>query len=206
MSGSKDRGRAWLFLAVAIAVLAPVVLVAQTAAPEESRVQQPPTVQPSERPTLPPIDGVIMEWIDEVQSRLYYDERFGTLAISDDRSAVTIGWFGEPSEELRMLVDDAPADLEVTVYPTDFTQGELQKLVSAAMVQGLVPGVSVAVGYVQNDGSGIHLGIVDEPRGGVTLDDVADAFAKALGRPDVPITIKVSGEIVPLSGDALDGS
>ncbi|WP_411700896.1 hypothetical protein [Conyzicola sp.] len=149
---------------------------------------------------LPSIDGDTMNWLDRVQRELAEDENFGSPAISEDRATVTITWFGEPSALLRELIAAAPESLTVVIQPAAFRPAELAELVERAVASpGLVAGVEVAMGHPENDGSGIRIGIVALPEGRTT-GELATDFAAALGRVDVPVTVEVSGRMVPAVG------
>jgi hypothetical protein len=149
---------------------------------------------------LPMIDLDTMNWLDRLQRELAEDDNFGSPAISEDRTTVTITWFGEPSPRLHELIAEAPETLTVVVRPAAFRPAELSELVKrAATAPGPVAGVEVAMGYAETDGSGIRIGIVELPAGR-TLSELGAEFATALGRIDVPVTVEVSGRMVPAVG------
>ncbi len=153
-----------------------------------------------EQPALPVVDGETTNWITELQLAFGNDPNFGTAAISEDRETVTITWFGDPSPTLTAMIDRAPSSLVVEVRPSKFKYGELGELVRTAVrTPGLVSGIEVTIGTVENDASGIRLGIVELPWF-ISEEQVAAAFAQALGRTDVPITVEVSGGVVAISG------
>ncbi|HYI34724.1 MAG TPA: hypothetical protein VEX88_14785 [Glaciibacter sp.] len=150
--------------------------------------------------TLPPIDLATMEWLDRMQTAVASDPDYGTVAISEDRLTVTVTWFDEPSDTLHAFIDEAPTPIVVMIQPAAFRPIELKELATRAVsTPALVPGVQVAMGAMENDGSGIMVGIVELPPGR-SLTDVGTEFASALGRADVPVNVEVSGEIVPISG------
>jgi hypothetical protein len=100
---------------------------------------------------------------------------------------------------LHELIAEAPEALTVVVHPAAFRPAELNALVQRAVAQGLVPGVQVAMAGPANDASGINIGILELPTEW-TLERLGTAFAQALGRPDVPVTVEVSGAVIPISG------
>lgn len=146
-----------------------------------------------------PMDAATIDWIDSLQTAVQDDPNFGSVAISEDRTTVTITWFGEPSATLREQIDAAPAKVRAVVQPAAFRPAELQELVQEAMRSGLVPGIEVTSGGPENDGSGLQLSIAELPAGR-TLQDVGHDLAAALGRSDVPITVEVSGPVIPFAG------
>jgi hypothetical protein len=149
---------------------------------------------------LPAMDMETMDWIDRIQRELGADENFGSPAISEDRSTVTITWYGDPSIRLQEVIAEAPEKLTVVIQPAAFRPAELAELVRRAVTTPyLVPGVEVAMGAPEVDGSGIMIGIVDLPADR-TLGELAVEFGKALDRADVPVAVEVSGRIVPISG------
>ncbi|MHA6695924.1 hypothetical protein [Homoserinimonas sp. A520] len=146
------------------------------------------------------IDAETMTWIDRLQRELGDDENFGSPAISRDRSTVTITWFGEPSARLQGLIAEAPEELTVVIQSAAFRPAELAELVRLAVATpGMVGGVEVAMGSPAVDGSGITIGIVELPAGR-SLEQLGIDIAEALGRTDVPVTVEVSGRIVPIRG------
>lgn len=156
--------------------------------------------QLTEELALPPIDLETMQWLDRLQGELTGEANFGSPAISKDRSTVTIIWYGTPSVRLEELVSDAPEKLTVVIQPAVFRPAELNELTQRAVTtQGLVPGVEVAMGSPAPDASGITIGIVELPAGR-TLPQLGIEFAQALQRPDVPISVEVSGTVVPING------
>jgi hypothetical protein len=148
---------------------------------------------------LAPIGVETLDWLTELQTSLESDPRLGAVAIDESRSAVTVTWHGEPSIALQELIARAPADLEVVLQAAAFRPGDLQKLVLRAMEPTGIPGLEIATGNVRNDGSGLEFGIVDLPQG-LTEEDVAASIAELLQRPDLPITVTVSGRVVPIQG------
>lgn len=138
-----------------------------------------------------------VEWLNGLQTSMNDDPRFGTIA--RDGSTITITWFGDPSEQLGALIDDAPANITVALQPADFLPGDLNDMVACSVGAGLVPGVQVSTAAMNNDGSGISIGIVEAPANR-TLDDLGAEFAQALGRPDVPVTVHVAGVTTPAIG------
>ena len=156
--------------------------------------------QLTEELALPPIDLETMQWLDRLQGELAEDANFGSPAISKDRSTVTIIWYGTPSARLEELVAGAPENLTVAIRPAVFRPAELTDLAQRAVtIPGLVPGAEVAMGIPAPDASGITIGIVELPAGR-SLEQLGIEFAQALQRPDVPITVEVSGTIVPFNG------
>ena len=142
---------------------------------------------------LPPIDMETEDWLGRMQRTVIGDPAYGTVAISRDRRTVTITWYGEPSETLSALIAAAPATVSVAIQPAAFPPDELNELATRAVTTPeLVPGVQVARGGMENDGSGINIGIVELPEER-SLADIGAEFALALGRPDVPVTVEVSG-------------
>jgi hypothetical protein len=150
-----------------------------------------PGTVPGEDLAYGAVDVETMTWLTDLQAALAGDPGFGTVALSPDRSTVTITWFGEHSTALQAQVAAAPAGVAVVVQPADFRPADLQELVGRAMVPDLLPGIRVTMGGAENDGSGLRIGIQALPRGR-TLEDVAAQLADALGRPDVPITVEVA--------------
>lgn len=150
----------------------------------------PPGAEPGEELAYGAVDVETMTWLTDLQAALAGDPGFGTVALSPDRSTVTITWFGEHSTALQEQVAAAPAGVAVVVHPADFAPADLQELVGRAMVPDLLPGIRVTMGGAENDGSGLRIGIEELPRGR-TLEEVAAQLADALGRPDVPITVEV---------------
>lgn len=142
-----------------------------------------------------PIDAVTSEWIDSLQVAVMADPSFGAVAISPDRTTVTITWYGEPSRTLTEQLAAAPEGLAVVIQEAAFQPGELQALVGQAMQPDLLPGVRVSMGAVENDGSGIRIGVWELPDGS-TEADLARQLAAAIGRPDVPVTVEIA-QIVP---------
>lgn len=192
MTRRRERPTLWASAVGAVALAAlvgcastPGVPAPLDAAPERSR----------EILSTTPISGEVMTWIDELQTTLHLDPNLGSVAIDDSRSVVTVPWFGEPSDALRELIGRAPAGLQVIVQSTDFRPADLQALVLQAMARDAIPGVEIAMGNVRNDASGIEFGLAELPFG-LTEDDVATLIADVLARPDVPITVTVSGPIV----------
>lgn len=156
-----------------------------------------PGLQPGEDLAYGAVDIETMTWLTDLQGALTNDPGFGAVALSPDRGTVTITWFGDPSATLQEQIAAAPEGLVVVVQPADFAPAELQQLVGQAMVPGLLPGIRVTMGGVDNDGSGLFIGIEELPQGR-TVDEVAQQLADALGRPDVPITVEV-GQVTPAS-------
>ncbi|GAB2483372.1 hypothetical protein GCM10027063_26860 [Promicromonospora xylanilytica] len=146
-----------------------------------------------------PIGDATVEWIDRLQTAVQSDPDFGSVAISEDRTTVTVTWFGDPSATLREQIDAAPEKLRVVVQAAAFRPAELQKLVLEAMRPGLIPGIRVTTGSPENDGSGLQFTIEELPAG-QSLDDVGRDLAAALGRTDVPVSVEVSGPIMPIAG------
>lgn len=68
-----------------------------------------------------------------------------------------------------------------------------------AMQPGVVAGVQIATGGPEQDGSGLHFGLVENPKD-QSLAEVADEIGRALDRTDVPIRVEVSGAVVPITG------
>lgn len=142
-----------------------------------------------------PIDAATSEWLDALQLAVMADPNFGTVAISPDRTTVTITWYGAPSRTLTEQIAAAPEAISVVVQEAAFQPGELQALVGQAMQPDLLPGIRVSMGAVENDGSGIRIGIWELPDGS-SQEDVAEQIAAAIGRPDVPVTVEVA-QVVP---------
>lgn len=199
-----------------IAVVAVVVVISTNSAAdaETQPPASPPTIMLIEETPPPglefadpdelellgePMDLEVMTWQTDLQTAFYADPNFGSVAISPDRSVFTITWHGAPSPALEQHIAAAPGGLEVVIQPADFPPGELQQLVSRAMKPGFLPGIQIAVGAVENDGSGIHLGLAEEPEG-QTLAEVAHALGTALDRTDVPIRVEVTGAVIPIAG------
>ncbi|WP_157157634.1 hypothetical protein [Diaminobutyricimonas sp. LJ205] len=153
----------------------------------------------TEELALPPISAGTFDWLNRLQLTMSNDPRFGTVAISEDRATVTITWHGEQSPELSALIGEAPDGLAVAIQQAAFPPGELNALVQRSI--GLLPNIQVAMASMENDGSGIWIGIVELPNG-LTLEDVGTAFAEALGRPDVPVRVELSAGVMPISGKA----
>lgn len=147
----------------------------------------------------PPIETEVMAWLDRLQLAVMSDPDYGTTAISLDRTTVTVTWFGEPSATLREHLDAAPDGITVLVHAAAFPPAELQQLVVQAMGEGFLPGVQIAMGGVENDGSGIDFGVAEMPEGS-TLEQLAADIAAALQRPDVPVRVEESGPVIPISG------
>lgn len=154
---------------------------------------------PLEQLETPPIDLETMEWLTELQTTLYGDPALGAVAIDDSRTVVTITWHGEPSAQLQGFLDRAPAGIRVELQAAAFPPGELQELIAEVMGAQAVPGVQIAMGGVRNDGSGLEFGIVELPPG-MTEEAVADRIAEVIQRDDIPITVTVSGAVMPLTG------
>ena len=146
------------------------------------------------------MDAATSDWIEGLQTAVRDDPNFGSVAISEDRATVTITWFGDPSTTLQDQIDAAPAKLRVVVQAATFRPAVLQELVREAMQPGLVPDIRVTTGGAENDGSGLRLTIEELPAG-QSLEDVGHDIATALGRTDVPITVEVSGPIIPFAGN-----
>lgn len=195
MSTIFDMSRRRTTFAVAAVVALAITLTGCAA--NQPGTATPETAQDGgERSSLPPIEGETMDWLATLDLELGNDPAFGAPVISDDRSTVTVHWFGEPSAELESLIDEAPEGLTVEVESTDFSRGELQDVIATIMATPeMIPLVKVAIAHPNTDGSGITLGIVELPAGR-ELDDIADDFAERVGRPDIPITVEVSGEVV----------
>ena len=156
--------------------------------------------QLGEELALPAVDLETMEWLDRLQGELTGDANFGSPVISDDRSTVTLTWFGTPSARLGELVAEAPKDLTVVIQSALFRPAELNELTQRAVTtKGLVPGVQVAMGSPAVDAAGITIGIVELPAGR-SLEQLGIAFAQALERPVVPIEVEVSGTIMAING------
>lgn len=188
-----------------------VVYAAANRTPPESSF---PTMEYTVDPTLPPdlrlvdefdegllsdaIDLDTMNWLNALQFAVMNDPNFGTVAISPDRTTVTITWYGDPGTTLQQQIDAAPENIEVVIQPAKFRPAELQELIGKAMTPDLLSGIRVTMGGAENDGSGLRFGIGELPKGS-TLDSVAQQLADALGRPDVPITIEVA-QIMPADG------
>jgi hypothetical protein len=114
---------------------------------------------------LPSMDIETMDWLNTLQMDLMGDGNFGSPSISDDRTTVTIVYFGEPSTQLASLVEQAPEAITVVITSAPFRPADLNELVQKAIsAPGLVPGVDVSMAGPENDSSGIHLGIVELPR------------------------------------------
>lgn len=211
------RRRRFVVLVVAGALVAGglatagVVYAASRPAPPEARF---PLVERTVLPVLPPdlrlidefdetlsldaIDIDTMNWLNALQFAVMNDPNFGTIAISPDRTTVSITWFGEPSVTLQQQTDAAPEGLKVVIQPAKFQPAELQELIMQAMSPGLLPGIRVTMGGAENDGSGLRFGVWELPSGS-TPEGVAEQLADALGRPDVPIVIEIA-QIVPADG------
>lgn len=159
----------------------------------------PPPISQGEVLELAPIGVETLDWLTELQSSLEGDPRLGAVAIDETRSTATVTWHGEPSITLQELIARAPADLEVVLQAAVFRPGDLQQLVLRAMEPTAIPGLEIATGNVRNDGSGLEFGIVDLPQG-LTEKDVAASISELLQRPDLPITVTVSGRVVPIQG------
>ena len=165
--------------------------------PQESLVIED---QLTEEWALPPVTLETMEWLDRLQGELTEDANFGSPAISTERSTITVIWYGTPSARLEELVAEAPEKLNVVIQPAAFRPAELNALTQRALTtQRLVPGAEVAMSSPASDASGITIGIVELPTGR-TLEQLGVEFAQALQRPDVPITVEVSGTIQPFNG------
>ncbi|MEV8136622.1 hypothetical protein [Microbacterium aurantiacum] len=141
-----------------------------------------------------PVTVETLDWMTEVQAILHDDPRLGAVAIDESRSTVTVTWFGEQDSTVEELIARAPGGLEVVVQPADFLPGDLQDMVVDAMQPDAVPGVEMTLGHARNDGSGLEFGIVELP-GGLTESDVAALIAESLERPDIPITVTVTGAV-----------
>ena len=185
-----------LSLGIIAAGLAGLVLVG--CASTSPRPAAPPAPQ-GEVLELAPIGVETLDWLTELQTSLESDPRLGAVAIDESRSTVTVTWHGEPSTALQELIARAPADVEVVLQAAAFRPADLQKLVLRAMEPDALPGLEIATGNVRNDGSGLEFGIVDLPHG-LTEEDVAASLAEVLQRPDLPITVTVSGPVVPIQG------
>lgn len=146
-----------------------------------------------------PIGDATLEWIDSLQTAVRSDPDFGSVAISKDRTTVTVTWFGDPSAALREQIDAAPASLRVVVQAATFRPAVLQELVHEAMRPGLVPGIRVTTGNPENDGSGLQFSIEELPAG-QSLEEIGRDIATALGRTDVPVSVEVSGPVIPFAG------
>ncbi len=184
-------------VALAAAITFAVIALAPPADPTPSG---PATALPdvaAEQLALPPIGVEIYDWLNGLQMSLDGDARYGTVAISEDRETVTITWHGEPSDELAAIIDEAPDTITVALQHAEFLPGELNALV--VRTPGLIPDFQVAMAGMENDGSGIWVGIVELPDGN-SLADVGTAFAEALGRPDVPVRVELSGAVMPING------
>jgi hypothetical protein len=177
----------------------PIMLVPETLPPEMIAPELTgPDAFPEEL-ALPPISTGTADWLTRLQMSMDNDPRFGTVAISEDRATVTITWHGEPSAELSSLIGEAPDELAVVIQQAAFVPDELNALV--ARTPRLIPDIQVAMAGMENDGSGIWIGILELPAGR-SLADVGTAFAEALGRPDVPVRVELSGAVTPLPGKA----
>lgn len=217
-SPASRRGRRRAVLLGLVGVASLGVVVAGIALAASATTSRAPLIAQPERPIQVPVPSDLHvldesvedlayapiavetgEWLDRLQNAVAGDPSFGTVAISADRGTVTITWYGDPSDTLRHHLDAAPDDLEVVLQPAAFVPAELAELVGLAMTPDLVPGVKVALGGVENDASGIHLGIHELPAG-TTLDQVGRDVAAAIGRPDVPVSVEVTGPVVPLGG------
>src|SRR5690606_36588629 len=146
-----------------------------------------------------PMDLEVMEWQNRLQSLFSGQPNFGAPSISRDGTLFTITWHGEPSDALTQQIAAAPEGLQVVIQPAAFPPGELQSLVLQAMEPGLIRGVELVRGSVETDGSGIRFGLASEPDG-MTLGQVGQAVADALGRTDVPVRVEVSGAVIPVTG------
>lgn len=173
-----------------------------------SPVEPEPLPVPSERVLVDPapeelghasMDAATIDWIESLDTTVRDDPDFGSVAISEDHTTVTITWFGEPSAALRAQIRSTPEHLRVVVQAAAFRPAELQELVLEAMRPGLVPGVHVTSGGPENDGSGLQLGIAELPAG-QTLGDVAEDLATAVDRTDVPFSIEVTGPVTAIAG------
>lgn len=156
----------------------------------------PPTHRSRRGAAAAPVAVEVLDWTTEVEAVLHDDPRLGTVAIDESRSTVTVTWFGEQDSTVNELIARAPTGLEVVVQPADFLPGDLQDMVVDAMQPDAVPGVEMALGHARNDGSGLEFGIVELP-GGLTESDVAALIAESLERPDIPITVTVTGAVRP---------
>ncbi|PKI92241.1 hypothetical protein CW368_05285 [Actinomycetales bacterium SN12] len=205
---------------ITVAVVVAAVLIVVGLAAAQGRATAEPTAPPGPHTlelieeTLPPglgflgsddaealggaTDGDVMRWQTALQSAFHGDPNFGSPWISQDGTLFTIVWYGEPTDALRAHVSEAPSGLDVVIHSADFPPGELQELVARAMKPGLVPGVQLVLGAVENDASGIRLGLAEEPE--KTLEEIGAAIADALGRPDVPVRVEVSGAVIPIGG------
>lgn len=193
------RTTAWAATRVVVALLVATVAAALSGCASNT---EPPASTPLaqlEQPETRPIDLETMEWLNELQTTLYGDPALGAVAIDDSRAVVTITWHGEPSAQLQGFLDRAPAGIRVELHAAAFPPGELQELIAQVMDPQAVPGVQIAMGAVRNDGSGLEFGIVELPPG-MTEEAVADRIAEVVQRDDIPITVTVSGAVMPLTG------
>jgi hypothetical protein len=102
-----------------------------------------------DRLTLPPIPEDLAAEAERIQATYADDDRFGAVAISDDRTELAVTWFG-----------DLPADIvpstELTVVEAAFAPGDLRRA-ARDLAGAEVAGTKVVGAGVQVDGSGVSV-------------------------------------------------
>lgn len=152
------------------------------------------TVDLAQHLIFPVVSVEQADWMTEVQDVVGHDENFTSVAISLDRTSMTVTWHGEPSAQLKDLLAAAPSDVRVDVAASAYPGGRLRDLIHRAFEQGQFDGFRVVSGGMNNDGSGITLDVVSK---GATQDHVRDDIAAAIGSGDIPVTINlVAGDAV----------
>lgn len=146
-----------------------------------------------------PVDAAVMHWQTELQLAFQGDPNFGSPEISPDGAVFTITLHGEPSAALKKHIERAPEGLDVAIRAADFPPGELRELLPEAMKPGLVPGIDIVMGSVENDGSGLRFGLAAQPEG-MTLEEIGQAIGEALELTGVPVRVEISGAVIPING------
>ncbi|QUC01876.1 MULTISPECIES: hypothetical protein [Cellulosimicrobium] len=129
----------------------------------------------------PAIPEVVAAKADEIRKRYGSDDRLGTLAISDDRSHLSVAWYG-----------DVPADLtpseNLAVTAAPYLPGDLRR--AAASLPGTeVGGAKVAGAGVNADASGVYVDLDQSTSTGARRsaspdrDEVANELSEIAGVP-----------------------
>jgi hypothetical protein len=131
-------------------------------------------------------DGLVSAWIDS------------------DEQLVGVVWFGPLPEGLQ-LIEDSTDDVDLVVYPSDFSRADLEaaidRLASAYLepdVDGAPPEVEAVALTICNDGSGVRLIVAEDSLPDGRVPDTFVARVEAIASP-VPVLVDVGPRLVPVA-------
>ncbi|MBD7981324.1 chymotrypsin family serine protease [Oerskovia merdavium] len=140
--------------------------------------------------TLPPIPEDLAEEAERIQAAYGKDDRFGAVAISDDRAELSLTWYGE-------LPTDIVASPELAIVEAAVLPGDLRR--AAQNLAGTeVAGVRVVGAGVNTDGSGIAVDVETSTStsGRSARSQINEDLAADLAdRTGVPVTVKEAPEV-----------